>query len=83
MCDPCWDEEQPTEEEMNELRQIVLAKPWKRQPAIQCPVHKTFYEQGAMCGQCDAEFTKSIGNMEIHDADVAWLKHMKVTTAIN
>jgi len=24
LCDPCWDEEQPTEEELNLFRQIVL-----------------------------------------------------------
>jgi hypothetical protein len=55
----------------------------KRKPAVHCPKHKTFYEQGAMCFKCDEEFTKAIGNMEIHDADVAWLKHLKVTTAVN
>jgi len=56
---------------------------WQRPFAVQCPKHKVVYEQGAMCFKCDEEFTKAIGNVEIHDADVAWLKHMKVTTAIN
>jgi hypothetical protein len=55
----------------------------KRKPAVHCPKHKTFYEQGAMCFKCDDEFTKAVGNMEIHDADFAWLKHLKVTTAVN
>jgi len=49
---------------------------WTRQPALHCPKHDARYEQGAMCYRCDEEFTKAIGNMEIHDADVAWLRHL-------
>ena len=45
---------------------------WKRQPAVHCLKHDTSYEQGAMCYLCDKEFTEAVGNMEIHDADVAW-----------